>query len=237
MQTGAQAVTEAFAKVTSGSAQDVEIALPAISRRSPLASWKMLVKAIFYFYHDARLLSELMKVGIKCLEDTLSTVLRRPIQGGYIVVVQTNGRSGSYNPHLHIIMTSGGLAPSRRGGQYWVKLKYLPYEILHKKWQYHLFGMLKEQVGTKEMRAKIDELYRKYPKGLVANIQKGQVPKRVRDLAKYLASYALNKHGIPNYDTVALLSNFLTKMPNLNSYRSYVIQFQNFIDTHLFYDP
>jgi len=70
-----------------------------------------------YFYHDASLLSELMKVGIKCLEDTLSTVLRRPIQGGYIVVVQTNGRSGSYNPHLHIIVTSGGLAPSRRGGQ------------------------------------------------------------------------------------------------------------------------
>ena len=145
-----------------------------------------------YFYRDARLLSELMKVGIKCLEDTLSTVLRRPIAGGYIVVVQTNGRSGSYNPHLHIIMTSGGLARSRRGGQYWVKLKYLPYEILHKKWQYHLFGMLKEQVATKEMRVKIDELYRKYPNGLVANIQKGQVPKRIRQLAKYLAKYVVS---------------------------------------------
>ena len=52
--------------------------------------------------------------------------------------------------------------------------------------------MLKERVGTKEMRAKIDELYRKYPKGLVANIQKGQVPKRVRDLAKYLAKYVVS---------------------------------------------
>lgn len=128
-----------------------------------------------YFYRDASLLSELMRVGIRCLEDTLSTMLRRPLQGGYIVVVQTNGRSGSYNPHLHIIMTSGGLATSKQGGHYWVKLKYLPYEILHKKWQYHLFGMLKEQVPTKEMRVKIDELYRKYPNGLVANIQKGQV--------------------------------------------------------------
>ena len=73
-----------------------------------------------------------------------------------------------------------------------MKLKYLPYEILHKKWQYHLFGMLNEQVGTKQMRSKIDELYRKYPKGLVANIQKGQVPKRVRDLAKYLAKYVVS---------------------------------------------
>ena len=125
-----------------------------------------------YFYRDAGLLSELMRVGIKCLEDTLSTVLRGPVHGGYIVVVQTHGRSGSYNPHLHIIMTAGGLATSRQGGSYWVKLKYFPYEILHKKWQYHLFGMLKEQVPTKEMGVKIDELYRKYPHGLVANIQK-----------------------------------------------------------------
>ncbi|MEJ2170581.1 MAG: hypothetical protein P8X90_34230, partial [Desulfobacterales bacterium] len=53
LKTGARAVVEAFAKVTSGSIQPKEIALPAISRRSPLAPWKMLIKAIFFFYqHD-----------------------------------------------------------------------------------------------------------------------------------------------------------------------------------------
>ena len=145
-----------------------------------------------YFYRDARVLSELMKVGVKCLEDTLATVLRRPVSGGYIVVVQTHGRSGSYNPHLHIIMTSGGLATSRQGGHYWVKLKYIAYQLLHKKWQYHLFEMLKEQVPTEELHAKIDELYRKYPNGLVANIEKGKVPKRIRELAKYLAKYVVS---------------------------------------------
>ena len=145
-----------------------------------------------YFYREARLLSELMRVGIECLADTLSTVLRRPVEGGYIVVLQTNGRSGSYNPHLHIIMTSGGIVASGRGGHSWVTLKYLPYEVLHKKWQYHLFKMLKERVPTREMQAKIDELYRKYPDGLVANIQKGEVPKRIRELAKYLAKYVVS---------------------------------------------
>lgn len=145
-----------------------------------------------YFYRNANLLSELMKAGIRCLEDTLSTVLRRSVCGGYIVVVQSNGRSGSYNPHLHIIMTSGGLAMSSQGGHYWVKLKYFPYKVLHKKWQYHLFEMIKEQVPTKEMRAKIDELYRKYPNGLVANIQRGEVPKRIRQLGKYLAKYVVS---------------------------------------------
>ena len=53
LKTGALAVAEAFAKVTSGLAQDEDIALPAISRRSPLAPWKMLIKALAFFYrHD-----------------------------------------------------------------------------------------------------------------------------------------------------------------------------------------
>ena len=53
LKTGAIAVTEAFAKVTAGPVQDKEIVLSAISRRSPLAPWKMLIKAIVYFYqHD-----------------------------------------------------------------------------------------------------------------------------------------------------------------------------------------
>ena len=145
-----------------------------------------------YFYRNADLLSALMKVGIKCLEDSLSTVLRRSVCGGYIVVVQTNGRSGSYNPHLHIIMTFGGLVRSSRGSFYWVKLKYFPYKVLHKKWQYYLFEMLKEQIPSKEIRVKIDELYLRYPNGLVANIQRGEVPKRIRQLGRYLAKYVVS---------------------------------------------
>jgi hypothetical protein len=50
LKTGALAAAEAFAKVTSGFVQDEEIALPIISRRSPLAPWKMLIKALACFY-------------------------------------------------------------------------------------------------------------------------------------------------------------------------------------------
>jgi hypothetical protein len=52
LKIGAQAVAMAFAKVASGSVRDEEIALPAISRRSPLAPWKMLIRALVYFYRQ-----------------------------------------------------------------------------------------------------------------------------------------------------------------------------------------
>jgi len=50
LKTGALALAEAFSKVTSGPVTDEEIALAGIPRRGPLAPWKMLIRAISYFY-------------------------------------------------------------------------------------------------------------------------------------------------------------------------------------------
>jgi hypothetical protein len=54
-----------------------------------------------------------------------------------VVVLETAGRSGHWNPHLHILMTSGGMTPQKR----WREVDYFPFTVLHKKWQYHLFGV------------------------------------------------------------------------------------------------
>lgn len=142
-----------------------------------------------YFYrdrHEGKLLSELMRCGYACLEDVVSKAVRQKVKIGTIVVIQTHGRSGRYNPHLHIIMTSGGI--NEETGK-WIELGYFPYEIIHKKWQYHLLKMMKEIVPTDEMQRLIDVLWKKYPKGLVAHVTKGKVPEQCRGLAKYLAKY------------------------------------------------
>jgi Putative transposase len=85
-------------------------------------------------------------------------------EAGYVVVLETAGRSGHWNPHLHILMTSSGVTPQ----QQWREVDYFPFTVLHKKWQYHLFTMLKQRVGTHALKAKIDALWRKYAQGLVA---------------------------------------------------------------------
>jgi len=97
--------------------------------------------------HDSNFLSMFMKKGYECLEDVVNrAVKRKSIKIGAIVVIQTHGRSGHYNPHLHIIMTSGGI--DTEAGE-WVDLGYFPYEIIHKKWQYHLLGFFKYYFGNK----------------------------------------------------------------------------------------
>jgi hypothetical protein len=127
-----------------------------------------------------------MRCGYDCLEDVISTVKRKRLKIGCIIVVQTHGRSGHYNPHLHIIMTSGGVQEDIGD---WFDLGYFNYEIIHKKWQYHLLRLVKSYFGTEEIIKLVDDLWKKYRKGFVANVSKGDVPGSCRGLARYLAKY------------------------------------------------
>ena len=142
-----------------------------------------------YFYnrrHDGNLLSAFMRCGYECLEDVISYVKKQGLKIGAIVVVQTHGRSGQYNPHLHIIMTNGGISETKNK---WYDLGYFKYEIIHKKWQHHLLTMLEQEDKAGEIHSLIAKLWRNYPSGFVANVGKGNVPERCRGLARYLAKY------------------------------------------------
>ena len=143
-----------------------------------------------YFYQNKYLLAKLTAIGHKMMENALSECFKEEVEVGSIVVPQTAGRSGEWNPHLHIIMTSGGLTKTKE--RRWRELKYIPFEILHKKWQYYLFGMVKEQVGTEEVKRHIDKLWMQYPNGLVAYLEKGEVPEGGRGLARYLVKYVVS---------------------------------------------
>ena len=88
------------------------------------------------FYQNAQaLLSPFMRCGVRCLDDVFSRVSGKPLKGGSIVVIQTPGRNGQYNPHLPIIATRGGWEPQAKQ---WMHLDYLPYPMLRKKWQWYL---------------------------------------------------------------------------------------------------
>jgi hypothetical protein len=142
------------------------------------------------FYQNAQaLLSPFMKCGVKCLDDFFSTVSGKALKGGYIVVIQTHGRNGQYNPHLHIIATSGGWDAQAKQ---WVHLGYLPYPMLHKKWQWYALEMCREALHTDEIDRLVHACYAKYPNGFVANVQKGDVPSRYQSLATYLAKYVVS---------------------------------------------
>ncbi len=126
------------------------------------------------FYHNAAVvLNAFMRCGAQCLDDFSSTVRGKALKGGSITVLHTHGRNGQYHPHLHLLATSGGYDAQ---GERWEHLQYLPYALLRRKWQWHLLTMLRQTLQTDAVKRLVDVCFRKYPNGLVTNVQKGAVP-------------------------------------------------------------
>ena len=154
-----------------------------------------------YFFNHHVLLKKLPQGGVECLDSLFSATKRKKLTGGYIVVLQTHGRSGSYNVHLHIIATGGGIDLA---GNFSV-IRYLKYEMLHKKWQEHLLNFLSSELGA----IASDVVYycqKVYPNGFVAYIDDSDVPARFDSLAKYLAKYVvappISVRRIDDYDGI-----------------------------------
>jgi hypothetical protein len=142
-----------------------------------------------FYQQSTDVLSPFMRCGVRCLDDVFSCVSGKNLKGGYIVVIQTHGRNGQYNPHLHMIATSGGWDQEAKQ---WVHLDYVPYPMLRKKWQWHLLTMLRQTVQTKEIHRLVEVCYTRYREGFVTNVQKGDVPSRYQSLATYLAKYVVS---------------------------------------------
>jgi hypothetical protein len=159
---------------------------PGVIYRHCILTVPKQLRQVFYDNrHDGKLLSAFMRTGYQCLEDVVSTVKGRVMKIGAIMVVQTLGRSGRYNPHLHVILTDGGISIENKK---WVSLGYFPYDMIHKKWQYYLLNMISEVLGVK-VKNLVSLLWKQYPKGFVAHVTKGKVPKKCKGLARYLAKY------------------------------------------------
>ena len=152
----------------------------------------LTVPAMFRTIFDqnaAVVLSALIRCGAQCLDDFYSTVKGKALQGGYITVLHTHGRNGQYHPHLHVLATSGGYDAQ---GARWEHLPYLPYDLLRRKWQWHLLSTLRKTLATDAIKQLVDVCFRKYPNGLVTNVQQGQVPSQSQSVARYVAKYVVS---------------------------------------------
>jgi len=152
----------------------------------------LTVPAMFrtsFYQNAAVVLSAFMRCGRQCLDDFYSEVRGKALRGGYITVLHTHGRNGQYHPHLHLLATSGG---DDDQGERWEHLQYLPYALLRRKWQWHLLTTLRQTLKTEAINELVDVCFRKYPNGLVTNVQKGQVPSASQSVARYVAKYVVS---------------------------------------------
>lgn len=160
---------------------------PGVTYRHLILTLPEGLRTLIY-QHAAELLSGLMQAARTAMDAVVARTKRQPLTLGYIVVLQTAGRAANYNPHLHVIVTDGGL----RADGTWQRLGYLPYDLLHRAWQTHVLEMIATRLaGDEHAQVLVTELRQQYPKGFVAHLQ-GNVLPRMKQLMRYLVKYVVS---------------------------------------------
>ena len=139
---------------------------------------------------------------LKVLSDNAAKVVMENTQdltAGIITVVHTFGRDLSFNPHVHVLVTEGGLDDNAQ----WFGIYFLPYSKLRKQWQYYLLTELRKCLPkTKDVSQLIDKLFVDYPKGFYVNAESkmDDAQKAAKYIGRYIARPAIAESRIQSYD-------------------------------------
>jgi len=131
---------------------------------------------------------------------------KKRIKVGMMAVLQVCGRAGNPNPHVHLVVSEGGID---KDGQ-WRGVGYFDTKKLRRKWQYHVITALKKAVkGTSyeaEWSARLGRLFNDYPTGFDVDAmpERGPVERLVVYLCKYVSSPPISIRRIESYDGTAV---------------------------------
>ena len=157
--------------------------------------------SLWKYFHNPRTLKLLADSGAELVQEVCHICLKgKQIELGIILVTQTAGRKSTWNPHLHLLVTEGGLDKDN----HWRDFYYFDYEILRKKWMYiiltSLKDALKDDAGALRL---IDECFQKRSSsGFIARAKKEKVRRTdiIGYLIKYVASPPIALYRITGYD-------------------------------------
>ena len=140
----------------------------------------------------------IIKIMMDCAAQTALEVLQSKgvdAVPGILAIVHTFGRDLKFNPHVHMLMTEGGLTSANQ----WIDIPFIPYGLLRKKWQYCLLTALKAYLpNTRRNSRLIDSLFRANNKGFYVNAESKMTSARyaARYIGRYMARPALAEHKI-----------------------------------------
>jgi len=134
-----------------------------------------------YFQDDRTLYKILMDTAYKTIKETFSKINHKDVTPGVIEVYHQFGKDIKHQSHVHMIVTEGGFD---KEGNFVSSGNYIPYNALHKKWEYNILKALKKCLpkGITELT------YARYQNGFCVYVRRDRISSR-KGLAKYIGRY------------------------------------------------
>jgi hypothetical protein len=154
-----------------------------------------------YFAHDRKLLKLLFDAAAGTILYAFNKRNKsEDFTPGMACVLHTFGRDLKWNPHIHMILSEGGIGNITP----WADFKHIPYNGLRCSWQYLLLKLLSERIQTPEFKKLVDELYRNNKNGFyVRALPNKMMNKGVADyVVRYIGRPAMAQSRITDYDGI-----------------------------------
>lgn len=138
------------------------------------------LRTIFLKYERTALLKGLMDEAAKIVTHFFK---KRHLQCGVIAALHTFGSQLEFNPHVHMLVTMGGVTANGN----WKQSDYLPYKMLRTFWQNAVLKLIRRTLTAKEkkiVQPLLQRAYNEHEQGFYVN-----APQRSRTKLKGLLLY------------------------------------------------
>lgn len=187
----------------------------------------------FFFYHRFHL-ADLAKAAYQALKYSFKKIGIYHI--GVIINIHTFSRKVEWNPHIHAIVTFGGL---NKDGD-WKNAKTLPWQVLRKSWQKCLLDIISKFAKEKDnqrLKNLVSLSYKNYPQGFYVNAD-SQI-NNIFNIAKYLGRY-LARPAIAEYRIIDFNKEFVKfwyKLPDSDNKLHLTLSMEEFLGKLLSHIP
>lgn len=156
------------------------------------------------------LLKELMDRSVQLVQEYFQK--KSKVTPGIIAGLHTYGAKAQFNPHVHMLVTMGGMTEKGE----WKQYDYLPFEMLRKQWQTVVLKLIREKLSREEIKriqAILQQAWNNHKNGfyIYAPKQKGNVREQLRYIGRYLRRPAIGMSRIIEYTGETVTFRYLDK--------------------------
>jgi len=167
------------------------------------------------FLRRRELLKDLTDISVDLLQDWFKK--REKVEVGMMVGLHTFGATMNFNPHVHVLLTEGGLTNDGR----MKRVGFIPYEMLRKRWQYCVIKMVRKKLSgrDKERYGKVlGKTYSNNDEGFVVygppNKRKVGIKEQIGYIGRYIRRPAIALRRILSYDGKTVTFKYFDKKEN-----------------------
>lgn len=151
------------------------------------------------FLLHRHLLKPLMDEAARILKDFFWR--KAKLEPGIISGLHTFGSRVNFNPHVHMLVTMGGINAK---GEY-VDYDFIPFKMLRKQWQTVVLKLIRKHLNPKEkkqVQSRLQQAYQNNTEGFYIHApkQKGKIKEQLRYIGRYMRRPAIGLNRIVAYD-------------------------------------